>query len=361
MQPNFYFQIFVSLRQTALSGQLESLENQLALWMSEHGFTAANLVQSRIYLTDAANQWEAVRRSPLYTALLSEGAVSFVEQPMLCGAKVAVQVWFAEGERLVKSGTPDRMLVQQDGVRFLFQSVRFDEAEAAGKAAEAQTVEAFDRHIAWLQELGLNLERHCHRTWIYVRDIDKHYAGVVAGRNRVFDGQGLTADTHYIASTGIGGYADNRSAIVSMDFLSVDGLERSAVQYLHALDYLNPTHEYGVAFERGTKLLLPQGELSFISGTASIDKHGDCLHRGDVLTQTGRLFLNIEQLLQDGGASLSDICYMLVYLRDIADYAVVSRYLYLRFPNIPFLITEARVCRPEWLIEVECMALHRKA
>ena len=51
-----------------------------------------------------------------------------------------------------------------------------------------------------------------------------------------------------------------------------------------------------------------------------------------------------------------DLQYMIVYLRDVADYHPIQKYIHLRFPNVPALIVEARVCRPEWLIEVECVA-----
>ena len=67
--------------------------------------------------------------------------------------------------------------------------------------------------------------------------------------------------------------------------------------------------------------------------------------------------MNIEKLLQSGGASLADASYFVVYLRDVADKAPVSRYLRLRFPDVPCLVLSGRVCRPEWLIEVECMAV----
>ena len=50
------------------------------------------------------------------------------------------------------------------------------------------------------------------RTWIYVADIDVNYDGVVRARNDVFRRYGLTADTHYIASTGIGGYSQTRQS-----------------------------------------------------------------------------------------------------------------------------------------------------
>ena len=49
--------------------------------------------------------------------------------------------------------------------------------------------------------------------------------------------------------------------------------------------------------------------------------------------------------------------YFLVYLRDISDHDLVKSYLDTHFPNTPYIIMEARVCRPTWLIEVEGMAV----
>ena len=357
MAKSFCFQIFTSQCDDDFDAQVLSLETQLALWMFENSLSLEMLMATRVYLSDAANQLESFKQSELYLNVLSKGAVSYIEQPLLNGSKVALQLWYVTEGAIEKEGTPDCLKVKVDQITYLFQSVRFQAAEVKGWTADEQTAEAFRRHIDTLSSLHLNLEQHCHRTWLYVRDIDRHYSEVVTARNRVFAEQGLTAESHYISSTGIGGYGDNSEAIIGVDFFSVDGLSRDQVKYLHALDYLNPTHEYGVAFERGTQLVLPREELFMISGTASIDKYGECLHRGDVLTQTGRLFLNIEKLLEDGGTSLSAIQYMIVYLRDISDYQKVNAYLHFRFPHTPFLITEARVCRPEWLIEIECMAV----
>ncbi len=351
------FRVFLPQGGGTPDKQLDELHSEVKIWLETNGLSLDGLMQSRIYLTDAANQWEAVQTSPLYVQTLSAGAVSYVEQPLLCGVKVALQVWAIKAERIEKSGTPDCSIVCADGLRYLFHSVRFTDDDVIGKDAEEQTKEAFRRHIALLEKEGLTLKKNCHRTWIFVRDIDRNYAGVVTGRNRIFDEEGLTADTHFIASTGIGGCTAERNALVSIDFFSVDGLPEEAVEYHHAPDYLNPTHEYGVAFERGAMLRLSQECLHFISGTASIDSKGVCVHRGDVLTQTGRLFLNIEKLLEDKGATLKDLQYMVVYLRDVADYQVVADYCRLRFPALPFLIVEARVCRPEWLIEVEGIAI----
>ena len=49
--------------------------------------------------------------------------------------------------------------------------------------------------------------------------------------------------------------------------------------------------------------------------------------------------------------------YFVIYLRDISDYAKVDAYMQARFPEVPRIILEARVCRPGWLIEMECEAL----
>lgn len=359
MRNIFRFGVFVPVWLGNFVEQLDSLETTLRNWMKSEGMDEGKLLCTRIYLTDAANQWGDVVASRLYSSLLSLGAVSYIEQPLLDGAKVALQCCFVDEESLVKSGTPDCLVANFCGYRFLFHSVRLKPEECVGLDARAQTRMAFERHIDLLSKYQMTLEEHCHRTWIFVRDIDMHYADVVTGRNEIFAEQGLTANTHFISSTGIGGYADNRDAIVCIDFMSVDGLERSAVGYLKAIEYLNPTHEYGVAFERGTYLDLADERMLLISGTASIDRFGQCVHRGDVLTQAGRLFLNIEKLLNSGGSTLADIQYMVVYLRDIADYGKIRDYLRIRFPQVPFLVVEARVCRPEWLIEVECVAVKK--
>ena len=78
------------------------------------------------------------------------------------------------------------------------------------------------------------------------------------------------------------------------------------------------------------------------------------LHEGNVLAQADRLLENIDQLLREGGSSLEKVPYLIVYLRDIADYTLVDAYIQRRFQYLPRVILEARVCRPSWLIEMEC-------
>lgn len=65
----------------------------------------------------------------------------------------------------------------------------------------------------------------------------------------------------------------------------------------------------------------------------------------------------MEALLAEGKAGFGDVAHMLVYLRDVADYELVNRMFEERFPDVPRVILWAPVCRPGWLVEMECMAL----
>jgi enamine deaminase RidA (YjgF/YER057c/UK114 family) len=49
---------------------------------------------------------------------------------------------------------------------------------------------------------------------------------------------------------------------------------------------------------------------------------------------------------------------MTVYLRDIADYSAVKKIFDTRFPDCPRAIVQAPVCRPGWLVEMECIAIY---
>ena len=285
----------------------------------------------KFFCSDAQNQAEKLRAA---THGLGCKAVSIVEQPPLDGSRICA---------LVHSAASDP--------GFVFHSFRLSEEEAAGLDSYAQTRLLFDRYRS--AAAGMQMATHLVRTWIYVRDIDANYAGVVRARNDVFAEEGLSHDTHYIASTGIGGGSESRSALVSMDFLSYPGIRESDKTYLKALSHLSPTHDYGVAFERGVKVSLPGGSRYYISGTASIDSKGCVVHEGDIMAQTGRLLENMGALLEEGGSSLDAAKYFIVYLRDISDYAAVEDYMRSHFPDTPHVILEGRVCRPSWLIEME--------
>lgn len=289
----------------------------------------------RFFLSDAQNQASALKKA-LEGFPWPVPALSIVEQPPLDGSRITVL-----------------SLTDSPPADFLFHSLRLSEEEARGLDSYRQSRLLFQKYLDIIRPLGLTLKTHCVRTWIYVRDIDTNYAGLVKARNDVFREEGLSHLSHYIASTGIGGATEGRSETVAIDFLTFPHILESEKTYLKALSHLSPTHDYGVAFERGVRLA--DGHI-FISGTASIDHRGEVLHEGDVLAQARRLLENIGTLLAEGGSSLERVRYFVVYLRDISDFPLVDDYLQRRFPTVPRVVLEARVCRPAWLIEMECEA-----
>ena len=220
-----------------------------------------------------------------------------------------------------------------------------------------QTRQILESYEALLQQQGCTLAENSLRTWFFIRDVDTHYKGMVQARCSNFLEHGLNARTHYIASTGIGGQPSVRESLVQVDTYTQKGLRQEQIQFLYAKDHLNPTYEYGVTFERGTSVHYGDRCHHIISGTASIDNKGKVLHVGDIYAQAQRMIENVEALLAEGKATLADLTHIIVYLRDVSDYATVNAIFRERFPNVPHVITLAPVCRPEWLIEMECMAI----
>ena len=334
----------------SFNDRLNFLYLKLGNFLDAEKLENRTLQYCKVFLSDSQNQIKELEESLLYQEFLKGTNLTIVEQTPLNGSKVSL---------LIKT--------TDDTTPILFHSLRLTEEEAMGKDSYEQTHFLFNKYLQTIEGTDMTMERNLVRTWIYVTNIDVNYQGVVEARNDVFDQEGLTADTHYIASTGIGGATPVRHAAVAIDFLTVPNIKEEDKKYLQALEHLNPTHEYGVAFERGTRLTLPTHTLHpegsqqfkqqyFISGTASINKHGDVVYEGDIVRQTGRLLENIGALLKDGDATMNDIQYFIIYLRDISDYHTVDRLMQQFYPQIPRIIVEAKVCRPGWLIEMECIA-----
>lgn len=302
----------------------------------------------RWFLSDAANQQASLPD-------MEECATSIVEQPPLNGTKIALWVWMIEDA--VSQRDPDgRYLVEAFGRTHIFEASRTcPDLDPRTAIHDMMT----DTALA-LEHRGGSLLKNCVRTWLFVRDIDKDYAEVVRGRNEAFDEQGLTTSTRFIASTGIQGRQADRKASVIYDSYSVLGIKEDDMRQINALDHLNPTHEYGVAFERATSIDYPDRRHLFISGTASIDSKGQILWPGDIRRQTERMWENVGALLDAASFGWQDVGQILVYLRDSADYSVVNAMFEQRFPDIPRIIVHAPVCRPGWLVEMECMAMKKR-
>lgn len=306
-------------------------------------------VMERYFLSDASAQQKELE------SMLGERrcAVSIIEQPPLDGTKIAMLAVLQENA-VVRRCDEQLFEVSHGAYRSFFSAGM---RTSAGRTSRQQAKELLLDYCEKLGEYGCSLADNCVRTWFFVQNIDVNYAGVVTARNEVFSAQGLTGDTHFIASTGIGGRSADCREMVQMDACAICGLKPGQLRYLYAPSHMNRTCEYGVSFERGAVVGFGDRRHVLVSGTASIDNRGCVVHKGDVRMQTLRMLENVGKLLEEAECTFDDVMHMIVYLRDVADYDVVAAMFAERFPDKPVQIVLAPVCRPDWLIEMECMAI----
>jgi 2-iminobutanoate/2-iminopropanoate deaminase len=142
-------------------------------------------------------------------------------------------------------------------------------------------------------------------------------------------------------------------------------IEKRAVTNHRALneayDYKRPS-----SFSRGMRIDLNGLVILLISGTASINEHGQVVHVGDFRAQMERTLSNITLLLEAEGATWHDIVRTTCYLRDIErDYAAFNeeRTAFYKEQDLDPLPAstgiQAILCFPELLIEIEAIAMFR--
>ena len=143
-------------------------------------------------------------------------------------------------------------------------------------------------------------------------------------------------------------------------------IEKRAITNLSVLneayDYEKPS-----SFSRGMRIDLGNVVVLLISGTASIDEAGVSVHIGDFRKQMRRTLQNITALLAAEGCTWKDIVRTSCYLRDIdRDYAEFNeeRTAFFKEQGLDPLPAstgiQAKLCRPELLVEIEAIAMFKK-
>src|SRR6266700_5070027 len=131
---------------------------------------------------------------------------------------------------------------------------------------------------------------------------------------------------------------------------------------------LNEAYAYAKpsSFSRGMRIDLNGLTILLISGTASIDENGVSVHVGDFSAQLRRTFDNITGLLESEGCTWHDIVRTTCYLRDIdRDYDAFNeeRTAFFKAQELDPLPAstgiQAKLCRPELLVEIEAIAMFR--
>lgn len=325
--------------------QFDKVNSSIAQLFLRPFLNNISLVFQRWFVSDIVNQSELIKKS-------ANVAISAIQQPPLNGSKVALWLYGIEDVQSIQT-SDSAISIKRPWYSHHYHTQLFS---MEGNAFQ-QTVSIFNKYIKGLSQFQCSLEANCIRTWLFVNNIDSRYADIVDARNQIFESKNLTPQTHYISSTGIEGKYIYPQVVTMMDAYAISGISQDQIVYLKGQSHLNPTHEYGVAFERGTAIQFGDRRHVYISGTASINNKGEILHPLDIRLQTIRVLENIQVLLTEANCGMEDIAQMIIYIRDIADYAFVDKYMRSQSLDIPFIIVSAQVCRPGWLIEIECIAI----
>jgi enamine deaminase RidA (YjgF/YER057c/UK114 family) len=107
------------------------------------------------------------------------------------------------------------------------------------------------------------------------------------------------------------------------------------------------------------------GKLVYLSGQVALDADGNLVGKDDFLAQTRQVFENLKSALAAAGASFQDVIKLNYYCADSVDLGVqIPKFREIRdsfvntaAPPASTLVVVRRLARPEWLIEVEAIAV----
>ncbi len=107
--------------------------------------------------------------------------------------------------------------------------------------------------------------------------------------------------------------------------------------------------------------VVAKGTMVFVRGQIGQDLDtSESVAIGDAVGQTEKAMANIDMLLREAGSELGHICKITIYIVDPryreAVYRVVGKWLKGVFPVSTGIVVSA-LARPEWLVEVDAIAV----
>ena len=93
------------------------------------------------------------------------------------------------------------------------------------------------------------------------------------------------------------------------------------------------------------------GGAVYVSGTLALGEGGTVLHPGDCAAQTRHVLETIQITLKAAGATLGDVAFNQIFLKDWADYAAMNAVYAEYFPGAK----PARFCIQFGLVKPDCL------
>jgi 2-iminobutanoate/2-iminopropanoate deaminase len=100
------------------------------------------------------------------------------------------------------------------------------------------------------------------------------------------------------------------------------------------------------------------GGYVYTAGQVAWNDKGEIVGVGDVRAQTRQVLSNIRSILQEAGASMTDVLKCNVYLANIRDFQAMNEEFAKAFPTDPPARTtvQAALAEKEMLVEIEAIA-----
>jgi reactive intermediate/imine deaminase len=100
------------------------------------------------------------------------------------------------------------------------------------------------------------------------------------------------------------------------------------------------------------------GRLVYTAGQVAWNERAELVGIGDPRAQTRQVLANVESILREGGATMSDVLKCNVYLADIRYFEVMNEVFAEVFAEEPPARTtvQAALAEPEMLVEIEAIA-----
>ena len=279
--------------------------------------------------------------------------------PILDG-EPACEFWLGDG------GTA---AAHKGGIRYrhsenlLFGVIELNETDTAPTPLQQATESAYREIFALLDEVGFPF---VYRFWNYMADINavshglERYRQFNLGRQDAFLACGRDVAGELPSACALG----TAKGPLQIAFLagSTASLAIENPRQVNAYAYPEDYGPRSPTFSRASLLRLPESDVLFISGTASIVGHRT-RHLGDVLGQARETLANIEAVMLEANQVMdhrwfdpSQLFYR-AYVRHSADIGVIRdelRRLTGNQANAIFL--QADICREDLLLEIETTA-----
>ena len=106
------------------------------------------------------------------------------------------------------------------------------------------------------------------------------------------------------------------------------------------------------------------GKMVYIAGQVALDKEGQLVGKDDFAAQVQQVFANLDAAIKAAGGSIGDVVKLNYFCVDRVDRGSMTvvreirdRYVKTQAPPVSTFVFVSSLVRPEWLIEIEAVAV----